>query len=178
MRGPLPSPNARRRNAPTIPTTNLPSEGRAGPAPRPPKAYELADRGKAWWSWAWKTPQAAAWSAGDLLAIARRAALEDDLQTLEDAPELDVADMLRQEPSEASKELEYFIRRLSSMATGRLAVMKEMRELDDRLGLTPKARAALRWEIVAPQPVEEPTDGDDEVSRRREERKARLATGG
>jgi hypothetical protein len=35
-RGPLPDPNAIRRNKPTIPTTDLPADGRQGPAPEPP----------------------------------------------------------------------------------------------------------------------------------------------
>ena len=40
------------------------------------------------------------------------------------------------------------IGRLAALATGRLAIFREMRELDDRLGLTPKGMAALRWTIV------------------------------
>ncbi|MGD9754564.1 MAG: hypothetical protein AB7W59_26535 [Acidimicrobiia bacterium] len=34
---------------------------------------------RAWWAWAWSTPQAAAWSVGDVVALARRARLEDVL---------------------------------------------------------------------------------------------------
>ena len=60
-RGPAPKPNARRRNAPTIPTTELPAAGVKGRAPKPPKGYEFGPAGKAWWGWAWRQPQAAAW---------------------------------------------------------------------------------------------------------------------
>lgn len=110
MPGPLPTPNPRRRNAPTIPTTSLPAGGRQGDPPESPLPLEA--RGLAWWDWAWSTPQAAAWDAGALYVIARRASLEDDGGL---AP--------------ASR-------------------LREMRELDDRLGLTPKGMAALRWRIV------------------------------
>src|SRR5689334_13677132 len=81
MPGPLPNPERRRRNAPTIPTTKLPAGGRPGRAPKPPGWLELDRAGKAWWAWAWKTPQAAAWSVGDEPMVARRAALEDELKT-------------------------------------------------------------------------------------------------
>jgi hypothetical protein len=45
---------------------------------------------------------------------------------------------------------------LKRSATGEVALMKEMRELDNRLGLNPKAMADLRWSIAAdakPEPV-------------------------
>lgn len=79
MPGPLPNPERRRTNAPTIPTTNLPAGGRQGPAPKPPKWVQLDVAARAWWAWAWSTPQAAAWSVGDVVALARRARLEDVL---------------------------------------------------------------------------------------------------
>lgn len=148
--GPLPHEERRRRNAPTIPTTNLPAAGRQWPrgrVPNPPSWITLGANGTAWWRWAWKTPQAAAWASGHEAFVARRAQLEDDLRTLE-ATELDLAALLGVPESDAVKELEFFVRRLHAMATGRLAVAKECRELDDRLGLSPKAMAALRWKIV------------------------------
>ena len=116
-RGPLPDPNARRTNAPTIPTTSLPQSGRTGRAPALPAWVKLGTAGRAWWAWAWKTPQACAWGTGVGMEsiVARRAALED---------------MLGGE-------------------TAALPLMKEMREIDDRLGLTPKGMANLRWKIVA-----------------------------
>lgn len=156
MPGPLPKPDGarRRRNAPTIPTTQLPAGGREAPSPRLPGFTKLAKSGKAWWRWAWQTPQSAGWAPGMECVVARRASLEDDLLTLDTAPHLDVADVLMIEESEATKQLEWFIRRLASMATGRLAVIREMRELDRALGLTPKAMADLRWSI-APDEVAE-----------------------
>lgn len=119
-RGPLPTGNARRRNAPTIPTTVLPAEGRKGRAPKIPKWWDLGESGRAFWSFAWHTPQAHAWDVVSVLdVVARRAHLVDFLGTI---PE-----------DEVSK---------------RGTVLREMRELDDRLGLTPKSLAALRWKIL------------------------------
>lgn len=114
MSGPLPNPQRRRRNAPTIQTTVLPAAGREGPAPESP--YELGEDGRRWWEWAWRTPQATKWGAGSLFAVARRARLEDEKQVA--------------------------------------AVLREMRELDKRLGLDPKALAELRWVIGEPEQSE------------------------
>ncbi len=139
-RGPLPNPDKVRRNAPTIPTTSLPATGREAPVPAAPFGYDLRAAGAAWWAWAWAQPQACGWSDGDTYVLARRAALEDDLAALEAVRGLDVADL--------DDEWRATIGRIASLATGRLALMKEMRELDDRLGLSPKGLAALRWKIV------------------------------
>lgn len=145
MPGPLPQPTRRRTNAPTIPTTNLPAAGRQGPPPRVPPGVKLGKTGKAWWRWAWSTPQAAAWASGHEAVVARRAALEDDLATLGQVENLDILDLI---DARDASELKALIRGLAALATGRLQLMKEMRELDDRLGLTPKGMAALRWTIT------------------------------
>ena len=153
MAGPLPNPKARRRNPPTIPTTSLPAGGRKGRAPAVPKAYKLAAAGNAWWKWAWSLPQAAAWDPGALYVIARRAQLEDDLAALEYVDHFDLEELLgMDDENDTGRHLEYVMRRLKGMAGGRTAVMREMREIDDRLGLSPKGLAALRWKIVADEP--------------------------
>lgn len=159
MPGPLPKPGARRRNAPTIPSTLLPAGGYSGPVPRVPKSLGAA--GKTWWRWAWRTPQAKGWDGGSVWVVGRRASLEDDLAALaiEDS-DFNLAELLQMPYDESLKRLEWVIRKLHALAGGRLAVVREMRELDDRLGLTPKGRLALRWEI---QP--------DEVGEKREEGK-------
>lgn len=145
MSGPLPNPNRRRRNAPTIPTTNLPISGRREPAPDAPSWVDLGTAGEAWWEWAWSTPQACAWgvSAGMESWIARRASLEDDLAALLDVEGLDFDEVA------GAERWRDVVSRVASLATGRLQILKEMREMDDRLGLTPKGLAALRWVIVA-----------------------------
>ncbi|MEH3055532.1 MAG: hypothetical protein PGN13_16265 [Patulibacter minatonensis] len=170
MPGPLPEPNARRRPAqPTIPTTALPAAGFDGKAPRIPKSYELAEAGKAWWRWAWKTPQAAAWSPGDTYAIARRASLEDELAAIGAVPEINVADLLgdamladledQDEVRKLGEAFEWLISSLQKAAGPANAVRREMRELDDRFGLTPKGMAQLRWKIVATEAKEDESKG-------------------
>lgn len=160
MPGPLPTANPRRRNAPTIPTTNLPATGRPG---RPPKSpIELGASGSAWWSWAWKTPQAAGWSTGDLYLVARRASLQDDIDALEQIDGLDFAEL-----GDRADEVRSAVARVAALATGRLQIAREMREIENLLGLTPKGLAALRWKIVAEKSAAAAA-AEDEVGRRRE----------
>jgi hypothetical protein len=153
-RGPLPSANPRRRNAPTISTTELPAKGRTDPVPKCP--YELAQAGTRWWAWAWKLPQAAQWDAGALYVVARRALLEDHAAALDFTDQLRASDLFAAFDDDAAKQVEWALNLLKRSATGELALMKEMRELDNRLGLNPKAMADLRWSIAKeakPEPV-------------------------
>lgn len=145
MSGPLPDPNAQRRNKPTIPTTNLPAKGRDDSAP--PCPLELGPDGLAWWNWAWTTPQAAGWSDGNAYFVAHRAALEDDVRAME-SEDFDVAELLEVEDSALSRRLNDMFRRMKSLAAGKVSLTKTMTDMDDRLGLTPKGMAALRWKIV------------------------------
>lgn len=150
-RGPLPNPNARRRNQPTIPTTNLPVAGRKGAAPRPPTSYKLGKAGKSWWKWAWSSPQAAAWDTGALYTIARRAQLEDDLMALSSAANEDAAtlsDMLGIEEDDRVREVADLFSYVKRAAASEVSLMKEMGALDDKLGLSPAAMAKLRWKII------------------------------
>lgn len=147
-RGPLPDPNAVRRNKPTIPTTALPAGGFQGGAPELPSWLELGAAGRAWWAWAWTTPQAAGWGGGHEVMIARRASLEDDLAAIAKIDSLDAFDMLDVLEDSDRRTFRDLVQRLASLATGRLAICREIRELEDRLGLTPKGLANLRWSIV------------------------------
>jgi len=144
MPGPLPSPNRRRRNAPTVPTTSLPSKGRTGRVPAVPAWTHLRKAGTAWWKWAWHTPQAAGWAAGMESLVARRASLEDDLAAAGDVESLELDELL----GAKAPEVREAIGRLAGLAAGRLVIFREMRELDDRLGLSPKGMATLRWSIA------------------------------
>lgn len=145
MPGPLPDPNRRRRNAPTIPTTELPASGRKGPIPKLPSWVELGKAGRDWWRWAWRTPESAAWSSGQVAVVARRASMEDDLAATEAVESLDLLDVLE---GEHLAEVRKVVQRLSSLCVGRLQIQKAMLDLDDRLGLTTKGSAALRFKIV------------------------------
>lgn len=170
MPGPLPEENSLRRNKPTIPTTALPVSGRPGPVPDPPETYPLGEKGRAWWDWAWTTPQACAWDDGALFITARRAQLEDDKHAIEHI-DVDLAELVGEEPSEAAKKLEGLIALLKGLAGGKLSVEREMRQIDDRLGLTPKGLAQLRWKIVA-DPEPESDEGKGRPGRGRRALKA------
>lgn len=159
MPGPLPDPNAIRRNAPTVPTMSLPLSGRSDGAPDVPSWTILSSAGLAWWNWAWATPQAAAWGVGSGMEswIARRAALEDDLDALNECESLPWDELMSTENARAFRDV---VSRVAALATGRLQILKEMREMDDRLGLTPKGLAALRWKIVDDTPAVAPPAPD------------------
>lgn len=151
MPGPLPKPSRRRRNAPVVPTTTLVSGGRTDPAPEVPEWSHLGDAGQAWWAWAWATPQALAWgtAVGMESWVARRASLEDDLSAIES---VDGLDWLELADAENARDFRDVVGRVAAMVTGRLSIMREMREMDDRLGLSPKGMAQLRWTIVDETP--------------------------
>lgn len=145
-RGPLPTGEAARRNKPTVPTTALPAAGFQGEIPVCP--VELGDHGRVWWGWAWRTPQAAAWSAGDLYFIGHRAQLEDDLKAL-DSEDFDILDdVLSYSEDSATQMIGHLLNRLKSLATGKASLLTRVNDMDDKLGLTPKGMAALRWKIV------------------------------
>jgi hypothetical protein len=134
----------------------------------------LGKHATAWWRWAWSTPQAAGWSVGDAYALARRAALEDDLAALELADEFDFESMVGADEREVARTVEYVIRKLKALAGGKMSLLREARELDDRFGLTAKGLAALRWTIVAEVEVK------DEVAaaRARRPRRAKAVDAG
>lgn len=155
--GPLPTGTAIRRNKPTIPTTNLPVSGRSTPVPDPPECYEFGPAAADWWGWAWRTPQACAWDDGSLFVVARRAQLEDDLKSLDRADSLDA--LIGQDPDQVTLFLKFLVGELKALAGNKLAVAREMRELDDRLGLTPKGLASNRWKIVADDQVASDAQG-------------------
>ncbi|MGE3795100.1 MAG: hypothetical protein AB7I38_14395 [Dehalococcoidia bacterium] len=178
MPGPLPDPNRRRRNAPTIPSVDLPAGGFKGRTPKPPAWLKLGSAGLAWWKWAWHTPQAARWAGGGFdVVIARRAQLEDDLAALDtvDMPDLDELIQVAGELAEPG-DLKILISRLAALTSGRLAIAQKMLDIEDRLGLTPKGLETLRWRIVDTSKDDAPTtSGSPEPGVTRiDERRARL----
>lgn len=165
----LPDPSARRPNQGKLPTSVLPINGRAGDPPDVPEWITLGEAGLAWWEWAWRTPQAAAWSSGDVVTVARRASMEDDLAALDvlESPGLD--ELL----GESAKQVTALLRRMQSLAGGRASISRAMLDIEDRLGVTPKSRAALRWTIVDDLPVAG-VDRQSDAAFMRESRKARI----
>lgn len=147
MPGPLPDPDAERRNTPTIPTTKLPAGGRRGPVPKLPAWIALGMAGRAWWQWAWRTPQACAWDDGQVVKIAHRATLEDDLAAVQ---RVDMGDFLKDVAnSQDAREVKLIVAHLAALTVGRLSILTKIADIDDRLGLSPKGRDNLRWKVVS-----------------------------
>lgn len=140
MPGPAPKPagTRQRRNAPMANTLKLPAEGRTGAAPEWPAGLEPSTRARIVWEGLWSTPQAVAWERlGWTRVVARYAQMvadsERDLDDIEDQ------------------------KVYASLLRTQAALMPELRQLEDRLGLTPMSMLRLRWEVV-----------EDEVAARRE----------
>lgn len=150
MSGPLPTDGARRRNLP--PSKDI-LEPRTGRAPKIPRRYQLGDAGLDYWKRAWKWPQATKWDTPSMVdAVARRAQLEDYAAAIELVDHVDLEELLTAGDDEARREalrnLDWALNKLRSLATGVVGLMKQMDQLDDRLGTTPKAMAQLRWSIA------------------------------
>jgi hypothetical protein len=156
-----------------IAAVSLPPAGRRG---RPPKCpYELADAGGAWWRWAWSTPQATQWDRGSLYTVGRRAQLEDDLAALDqfDPHALDWLFAGTAPDEEMLQALAAIVGALKGLAGSRLAVVQKMAELDDRLGLSPRALAALKWAVTDGEPKAK--GGLNEILAQRRKREAEAA---
>lgn len=113
MPGPLPNPNARRRNArPTA--IRLPASGRDGEPPDWPLS-KATKAEQELWRQLWSSPQAVAWEElGWVRTVARYARFT-----------------VKAERPRASAFL-----------------LSEVRQLEDRIGLTPYAMKRLGWEVV------------------------------
>lgn len=125
---PLPKPagQARHRNKPMANTVKLPAEGRKGRTPKYPYG-PLDKKWSAVWRDLWRTPSAVMWERNSWTRTVARY-----LRVLQAAEEgLDAG-----KPS--------------------AAILAEVRQMEDRLGLTPVAMLRLRWEI-----------GTDELAERR-----------
>lgn len=178
MSGPLPDPHAQRRNASTIPTTELPAEGFEGEIPAVPSWVQLGRAGLEYWTWVWRTPEACGWGAGSAAvdAVAKRASLEDDLAALELASNADLGEMMETTSDlEAMKDrIESTFRVLGRLAGGKTGIVKEIGRLDTELGLTPKARQALRWTIAPSKEPQAPSNPAGEAPPEGQSSKNRL----
>jgi hypothetical protein len=100
------------------PQASLPASGRDGEIPDP--ARPLSESAMEWWNAMWTSPVATKWHPViDVPALTRLGWLYDVMNA--------TAEMEVELPSTA---------------------MAEVRQLEDRFGLTPQARMKLRWEIV------------------------------
>lgn len=121
MPGPAPQRNARRRNVRPDWRT-LPAGGREGMAPVWPMS-EQSEAEQLLWLDLWRTPQAVAWfELGWTRTVARYARLvcQSEFQADPDA---------------------------GRPAYAEAALLGEIRQIEDRLGLSPLAMRRLQWEI-------------------------------
>lgn len=148
MPGPPPKPadeRARRNKTPVA--MKLPSKGRTGRPPAWPVGFGHSKAHDVIWASLWKTPQAVAWERlGWNRVVARYVdclvSAERDLDDISD-PKLYVA-----------------------MLSAQTKLLPELRQLEDRLGLTPLSMLRLQWVIAA-----------DEVKQKRESHDARQPKG-
>jgi hypothetical protein len=110
------------------PDNVLPREGSSEEVPPVPAGYDLGPAGLGWWEFAWSTPQASKWDRSAVMIAARRALLEDLMIQI--------------------------TMRGDEIGPGHL---KAISDLEDRLGLSPRALLGLRWEL-------EPKDSDEQQS--------------
>lgn len=135
MPGPLPTGNARRRNAPTLPTDALDVDGRTSDVPEP--LFDLSTPERRFYEWAWSTPAACAWHWSDAELVADWARLKSL------ASRYMAGEILK-----FGKDGEAFPAELPS------ALLSQITAREDRLYLSPSARKKGRTAIV---PTAEPT---------------------
>jgi hypothetical protein len=138
--GPPPKADAQRRRRNAVPgTVYLPAEGREGDPPEFPLVSMTLGEDVAWRD-LWSTPQAVAWErngVGTVRVVARYCRL---LCSAEFAA-LSLA---------------------TSVASAQ--TLGEVRQLEDRLGLTPMAMLRLRWEVVTDELAEAREDATPEAA--------------
>jgi hypothetical protein len=130
--GRYPNPDGERRNRAerAFDWTTLPLEGRPGPAPALPALRAWDDQTLLWWAALWATPQAVMWdNTGRTLHTL--ALLHHQLMLDKDLP---------------------------GVASKAASIAAEMRQHEDRHGLTPKAMLQLRWRVSTT-----PADGSGKV---------------
>lgn len=123
-----PKPDAERRNKSPheFGWTDLPAAGRQGPPPPMPDTEDYGEL-EEWWADLWSSPQATAWDqSGRTLhgLLHAKWLLTETEVVVRDGRELAVA------------------------AAPRASLLSEMRQIEDRHGLNPKAMLQLRWRIV------------------------------
>ena len=131
MPGPIPKPSGqRRRRNATSTTVSLPKAGRVGRPPKPHTDIEWGEHAKAYWTALWTSPMAAAYVKTDTFALTRLCSLVDERDRFQRA------------------ELESF------------DGDAEIRQLEDRFGLSPLARRRLQWEIEDAEPAVRPPSSE------------------
>lgn len=161
MPGPAPKPASqrRRRNKPAV-AAKLSPAPRGRRAPTLPGADGLLAETRAWWRMVWKSPMAAHWIEADRPAVVRLAHLQD-LVARELLGWTDRAKVGGLRPDD-----EDIVRVELAGSMVSVALLAEMRQIEDRLGLTPMARKRLQWEMDDEAPAAAKAPADEVAARR------------
>lgn len=140
---PKPPGARRRRNTGQSEWQQLPAEGRQGEIPEPRTDRELGEVAKRYWDTLWTSPMAVTFTDADIQPLTRLAVLVDD--------------RARAESAEGLLEIvEDYHGNSVEVIVGRFAADGEIRQLEDRYGVSPLARRRLQWEIRQGEVVELP----------------------
>ncbi len=141
---PKPPGQRRRRNKGQSDWQQLPAEGRKGEIPEPRTERKLGDIARQYWETLWTSPMAVTFTDADIQPLSRLAVLVDDRARSESGDGL-----IEIVESNYSDEVEVVV--------GRFAGDGEIRQLEDRYGISPLARRRLQWEIKQGEVVDMPT---------------------
>lgn len=154
---PKPAPLRRRRNqaGASVRLSAPPARRRA---PTLPGARELLAETRRWWRTVWASPMASVWLDADVPALERLARLHDlsarELAIVREGPR--VSEEILQAAEEVGPEVRISITFDSPLSA---SVLSEIRQLEDRLGLSPMSRRRLQWEVERAEASAEDTPG-------------------
>ena len=131
---PKPPGARRRRNAGQSQWQQLPASGRKGEIPEPRTDRELGEIAQRYWETLWRSPMAVTFTDADIQPLTRLAVLVDDRARSESADGL-----VEIVEDHHGGQVEVIV--------GRFAGDGEIRQLEDRYGVSPLARRRLQWEI-------------------------------
>lgn len=166
MPGPPPKPASQRRRRNVVkPAATLPATVRVAKAPALPRSKEMLASTRAWWKTVWASPMSAQWIAADLPNVYRLAALVDltarQFAIVAEGP----IPRLEERIEWQTEDRRTILVRFESPVQAQL--LAEMRQLEDRLGLSPMARKRLQWEIPDESAPADDKPAADELAARR-----------
>jgi len=142
---PKPPGQRRRRNKGQSDWQQLPADGRKGEIPEPRTQRELGEIAQQYWDTLWTSPMAVTFTDADIQPLTRLAVLVDDRDRSESTDGL--IEIVESNYADAG-EIEVVV--------GRFAGDAEIRQLEDRYGISPLARRRLQWEVKRGEVVDMP----------------------